>query len=172
MSDYSHKNIPTLNDIIEKDLDNNDKAETKEAEATENIHDRFSAELVDADTATEAETGDVNDITEVESAYEESAASFSANNTEDIEYIVNTLLSDTRKDNDNEDVTHEHAAEAIPQVPAEAVKLEYIVNDIVEQLMPDLEQQLRKRLQQLLQEKLPEEIFGPADTAADDQSTL
>jgi len=138
MSDYSHKNIPTLNDIIENDLDD-DKAETTKADATENIHDSFSDDLVDAGTAIEAEIGDINDIAELEPADTE------------------TILP---------------ADEAIPQASAQAVSLEFIVNDIVEQLMPDLEQQLKRRLQQLLEEKLPEENFGPAETATDDPSTL
>jgi len=136
MPDYNPKDVPTLDDIIEKDITDNAESDDAGTEAAKNDLDLSSNESIDPDTddtiiaETEPQTGDLNDIPEVES-----------DNTEAIQSVETT-----------------------PQVSVEPIAVELIVKDIVKQLLPDLEQQLTFLLQQALEEKLPEKIIKPVDT--------
>ena len=187
MSDYNPKNIPTLDDIIEKDVTGNtetaiadgivesDDAGTEAAAYDINL---FLAES-ESDTGntviaeTEPQLGDLNDIPDAEPADTdavqyvneetcETSVFLSEDKAEDDPDNTESALTDYNEDNDS--IIDVQSIEATPQVSVEPLPVGLIVKDIVKQLMPDLEQQLVFLLQQAIEEKLPEEIIKSTDT--------
>jgi hypothetical protein len=152
MPDYNLEDIPTLDDIIEKDLAENiepDKAESDAAETqtTTNDPDLFSDESIDTDSdgtvsdETEHQSGDLNDD----------------GNEDDND--------DRNEDKSKSPIIDMQSVEPVPQVPVEPISVELMAKNIVNQLMPDLEQKLKHLLQQTLEEKQAEETIKSADTS-------
>ena len=139
MPDYDPKNVPTLDDIIEKSVtDKTDIAvedsfvESDDAviKAAEYDINQFLAEPISSDTKNSIIT-----------------------TTEPLSYNLNDILEEEPGN-----------IESAPHASVEPIVVELIVKDIVKQLMPDLEQQLTLLLQQALEDKLPDAKIKSAGT--------
>lgn len=145
MPDFNPKNIPTLNDVIDDGLTDNDK---KEAEKHDSNPDN-----------SEAQQGDSNDK---QGKLAEAPDILSS--AEEVQHIVNTILSEP----DNNRTFARQPPIDIP--PDHSTSLQATVNSIVEQMMPQLEQQLKQLVRQNLEDKLPDDILKALHSA--DEQTL
>ena len=142
MPDYNPEDLPTLDDIIEKDRANNVASDAAETQATTNDPDLFSDESIDTDS-----DGTVSDATERQSG--------------DLNEDEN---EDKSEDKSKTPIIDAQSVVPVPQAPVEPIPVELMAKNIVNQLIPDLEQKLKFLLQQALEEKQAEETIKSADT--------
>ncbi len=193
MPDYDPKNIPTLDDIIEKDLTDNiadniekkieddtgDQAETGPASFDINLFIAKSTSVTNATVTTENEPqlGDIDYILDAE-ADDTEGAQYADEESSNITDFLSELEVEDDADNtesalidyidiedeeDNDSAIDAQSPEPTTQVSVEPISVGLMVKDIVRQLMPDLEQQLVSLLQQAIEEKLPKHIIKSSD---------
>jgi hypothetical protein len=190
MPDYDPKSIPILDDIIEDDIANDDKAEPEltgsESADVENQDsgetaidnlDLFASDTLDIEQETmEPSLGTIDQfinpaddgLTAIETDTPESALiDFHIDQDEpdiNVEHDTPQLEDIPDSDETFDEITiGDTASDPIPPVTLDA-----IVDDVVKQLIPELEQQLRHLVQQALEEKLPEEIVEQLSTDKND----
>ncbi len=181
MPDYNPKDVPTLDDIIEKVVTGDTEPDQAETEAAKNDADLLSDESIDLppentvfaetepqagkfDGIPDAEHDNPETVQQINEETGESSVYLSADETEGDPDKTDFILSDYNENEDNSSIIDQQPAEATAQVSAEPISLERVVNNIVKQLMPDLEKQLKILLKQSLEENLPEDLIKPADT--------
>ncbi len=148
MPDYNPKDVPILDDIIEKDLADNVESDNAEIAIEDGL-------LEPDDTVIGAAEYDINQF----------LAESTGKDTDDTVIADKEPQADDLNEDKNDAAIIDIASvETIAQVSAEPISVDLIVKDIVKQLMPDLEQQLKRLLQQALEEKLPEGIIKSTDT--------
>ena len=191
MPDYDPKSIPILDDIIEDDIANDDKAEPEltgsesadvenqdSHETAINNLDLFASDTLDIEQETmEPSLGTIDqfinpvaddELTAIETDTPESALiDFHIDQDEpdiNVEHDTPQLEDIPDSDETFDEITiGDTASDPIPPVTLDA-----IVDDVVKQLIPELEQQLRHLVQQALEEKLPEEIVEQLSTDKND----
>ncbi|NOQ69494.1 MAG: hypothetical protein GQ573_05255 [Gammaproteobacteria bacterium] len=168
MPDYNPKDVPTLDDIIEKAVTGDTESDAVETEATKNDVDLLSDESIDLPPVNTvfaaAEHDNPETVQHIDEESGETPVYFSADKAEDDPDKTGSTLSDYNENEDNSSIIDQRSVEPAAQVSVEPISLELVVNNIVKQLIPDLEKQLKLQLKQALEESLPEEMVKSADT--------
>lgn len=148
MSDFDHKNIPTLDDIIDVEVN-----ETAEPDPNEEIDspDLFEADDIDSEDAAEDMLNE-SKIPAAETSFSDSGL-VQHHLQHNYEEIYSGLVYPF-----SHATTNENTDEPNSKLPLDTLALEKIVGNVVKQILPDIEQQLRFLIHRSLEEKLPEEI--------------
>lgn len=184
MPDYDPKDIPTLDDIIEKGISDDSDVKVKDgiaasAEAeTEPQPFDINAFLTGARSTPEAgideetgpRSGDLNDLLHSEDITVKSPPDevtgepdiFLDDDSEEV-VIEDTVFTTAEYYADDDYIVDEQPDEQAEPIMVEPIEVGEIVKDIVKQMMPDLEQQLVFLLQKAIEEKLPEELVRRTD---------
>ncbi|MCK4674382.1 MAG: hypothetical protein KAT61_00585 [Gammaproteobacteria bacterium] len=167
MPDYNPKDVPTLDDIIEKAVTGDTESDEVETEATKNDVDLLSDESIDLPPVNTVFAAAEHDNPETVQHIDEESGETSVYLSEDEDDPDKTgsTVSNYNENEDNSSIIDQRSVEPAAQVSVESISLELVVNNIVKQLMPDLERQLKLQLKQALKENLPEEIVKSTDTA-------
>lgn len=181
--DFTPEHIPTLEDIIERGVGDDEEKTSQEAIAdsvdTADDVTPFDIHLFLAKSReqaaggyfdeTEPQLGDLNLILDAEPDDTEAVR---YDYEED--YLDDNGLLPTDYYADEEDITSiidMQSIEPAPQTSIKPISVGNLVKNIVKEMMPDLEQQLVFMLQKAIEEKLPKELIKTSDSESSDSDS-